>query len=44
MAIRSGVDLNLRCPYQANVMKTLEAKSIRIGAIWGENSDGMGAP
>jgi hypothetical protein len=28
-----GDDLYLRCPYQANVMKTLEASSIKIGAM-----------
>jgi hypothetical protein len=35
MTSGSGLPLNFRCPYQANVMKTLEANSIRIG-----NSDG----
>jgi hypothetical protein len=35
--IGSGFSLNFRCPYQAKVMKTLEANSIRIGNIVGES-------
>jgi hypothetical protein len=27
--------LNFRCPYQAKVMKTFDAISIRTGAVWG---------
>jgi hypothetical protein len=30
---RSGLSLNLRCPYQANVMKTFESKSKKTGVI-----------
>ena len=30
-----------RCPYQANVMNTLDASSIRTGRTWGEVSAGM---
>src|SRR5262249_14695346 len=41
IAIKSGVERNLRCPYQAKVMNRLEPISIRIGAIWGEVSAGM---
>jgi hypothetical protein len=44
MAISSGVDLYLRWPYQANVMNTFDSTSSRIGAIWGEKSEDMGAP
>src|SRR5512138_1664603 len=36
ITISSGAVLNLRCPYQANVMKTLDAISSRIGATEGE--------
>src|SRR6478735_1637944 len=36
MTSGSGLSLNFRCPYQANVMKTLEANSIRIGSSEGE--------
>src|SRR5215212_8601164 len=32
----SGLSLNFRWPYQAKVMKTLEANSIRIGSNVGE--------
>src|SRR3954468_8233877 len=32
----SGLSLNFRWPYQAKVMKTLEANSIRIGSSAGE--------
>src|SRR5436305_7355222 len=32
----SGLPLNFRWPYQAKVMKTLEANSIRIGSSEGE--------
>ena len=38
IASTMGEDLYLRCPYQANVMKTLEAKSIRIGVTAGLSS------
>jgi hypothetical protein len=30
---RSGLSLNLRCPYQANVIKTFESKSKKTGVI-----------
>src|SRR4051812_9061745 len=36
MASVSGISLNFRWPYQANVMKTLEANSIRTGKSRGE--------
>src|SRR5690606_8245106 len=40
---------NFRCPYQANVMKTFEDTSSRIGRIWGlprlaTSDDIRGAP
>src|SRR5258705_13651011 len=34
--VGSGLSLNFRWPYQAKVMKTLEANSIRIGSSVGE--------
>jgi len=36
MTSGSQLSLNLRWPYQANVMKTLEANSIRTGRTDGE--------
>ena len=44
MAISSGVDLNFKWPYHANVMNMFEAINIRIGAICGGVKAGMGAP
>ena len=32
-ASQSGDVLNFRCPYQAKVMKTFDAISIRTGAV-----------
>jgi hypothetical protein len=34
--VGSGLSLNFRWPYQAKVMKTLDANSIRIGSSVGE--------
>src|SRR5689334_3342770 len=36
MTSGSGLSLNFRCPYQAKVMKTLEANSIKTGSSEGE--------
>jgi hypothetical protein len=38
MTSGSELSLNLRWPYQANVMKTFEANSIRIGKTDGETA------
>src|SRR5664279_57175 len=35
----SGRSVNLRCPYQANVMKTLEHRSSAMGAMDGGSQD-----
>src|SRR5690606_20928343 len=39
---QSAVVLNFRCPYQANVMKIFDARSIRIGKTRGEKRSIIG--
>jgi hypothetical protein len=34
-------DLNLRCPYQAKVMKIFDASNMMIGSAKGETAVGM---